>query len=217
MADGSVSSCQRRGAQEWCPLLRCAQVCLRGTPADLKVPMLMMGYYNSFLAAASRETKRLQRLAWMGSSSWTYLLKEGWRVMSPAAARNNLGLVRSPRRRWARAHQAGSNGEAIYPWHGVRCFAAGYDGHARPEASEVKKARLAECRSVVESLRDAAVECGAKRSCPSSSTLASAASMSRSLARSRTVAWWARKSWLRLGAEASRPRARSCSSSVAAP
>jgi len=132
----------------------------------LKVPLLLMGYYNSFLAAGVEETCKASAEAGVDGFIIVDLpVEEGWRVMSPAAARNNLSLVplASPTSGAERIEQAAA--AALNPIPGMVYVVSllGTTGMRDQEAADVKKARLAECQSVVESIRDAAVKLRAKR------------------------------------------------------
>jgi len=132
----------------------------------LTVPLLLMGYYNSFLAAGVEETCKASAEAGVDGFIIVDLpVEEGWRVMSPAAARNNLSLVplASPTSGAERIEQAAA--AALNPIPGMVYVVSllGVTGMRDQEAAAVKAARLAECKSVVESLRDAAVKLGAKR------------------------------------------------------
>jgi len=167
MADGSVieaaSVVALKNGVVYSDVLKYASEARR---QGLKVPMLMMGYYNSFLAAGVEETCKAAAEAGVDGFIIVDLpVEEGWRVMSPAAARNNLSLVplASPTSGPERIKQAAM--AALNPIPGMVYVVSllGTTGMRDQEAAEVKKARLAECKSVVESLRDAAVECGAQR------------------------------------------------------
>ena len=62
--------------------------------AGLKVPVLMMGYYNSFLAAGIEQT--CKECAEAGVDGFIVVdlpCEEAWRAMAPAAAANGLSLV----------------------------------------------------------------------------------------------------------------------------
>ena len=132
----------------------------------LKVPILLMGYYNSFLAAGVEETCKASAAAGIDGFIIVDLpVEEGWRVMSPAAARNNLSLVplASPTSGPERIEQAAA--AALNPIPGMVYVVSllGTTGTRDGEAAAAKKARLEECKSVVESIRDAAVKLGANR------------------------------------------------------
>ena len=131
----------------------------------LKVPMLLMGYYNSFLAAGVEETCKASAEAGVDGFIIVDLpVEEGWRVMSPAAARNNLSLVplASPTSGPERIAQA--TAAALNPIPGMVYVVSllGTTGMRDEEAAAAKK-RLIECKGVVESIRDAAVKLGVQR------------------------------------------------------
>jgi tryptophan synthase len=132
----------------------------------LKAPLLLMGYYNSFLAAGVEETCKASATAGVDGYIIVDLpVEEGWRVMSPAAARNNLSLVplASPTSGPERIEQAAA--AALNPIPGMVYVVSllGTTGMRDDEAAHAKKLRLAECKGVVESIRDAAVKLGARR------------------------------------------------------
>ena len=132
----------------------------------LKVPMLLMGYYNSFLAAGVEETCKASAEAGVDGFIIVDLpVEEGWRVMSPAAARNNLSLVplASPTSGPERIAQA--TAAALNPIPGMVYVVSllGTTGMRDEEAAAAKKKRLIECKGVVESIRDAAVKLGVQR------------------------------------------------------
>ena len=167
MADGSIIEAAsvvalKNGVQYSDVLKYAAEARKQG----LKVPVLLMGYYNSFLAAGVEETCKAAKEAGVDGFIIVDLpVEEGWRIMSPAAARNNLSLVplASPTSGAERIEQAAA--AALNPIPGMVYVVSllGTTGMRDQEASEVKKARLAECKSVVESIRDAAVKLGHKR------------------------------------------------------
>ncbi|CAK9035521.1 Tryptophan synthase [Durusdinium trenchii] len=60
----------------------------------LKVPLLLMGYYNSFLAAGVEETcKECSEAGIDGFIVVDLPVEESWRIMAPSAAKHNLSLV----------------------------------------------------------------------------------------------------------------------------
>ena len=128
--------------------------------------MLLMGYYNSFLAAGVEETCKASAEAGVDGFIIVDLpVEEGWRVMSPAAARNNLSLVplASPTSGPERIAQA--TAAALNPIPGMVYVVSllGTTGMRDEEAAAAKKKRLIECKGVVESIRDAAVKLGVQR------------------------------------------------------
>ena len=132
----------------------------------LKVPVLLMGYYNSFLAAGIDET--CKNCAAAGVDGFIVVdlpCEEGWRVMAPTAAANNLSLVplASPTSGAERIAQAAES--AINPIPGMVYVVSllGVTGMRDQEEAEVKRKRMAECKSVVESIRDAVEKLGVKR------------------------------------------------------
>ena len=151
----------------------CMHECRRATPTlevrarvGPQVPLLLMGYYNSFLAAGVDETCKAASEAGVDGFIIVDLpVEESWRVMSTAAARNNLSLVplAAPTSGPERIEQAAK--AALNPIPGMVYVVSllGTTGQRDQEAAAVKKARLAECQSVVESIRDAAVKLGAGR------------------------------------------------------
>merc|ERR1719284_2261196 len=167
MADGSVIEAAsvvalKNGVQYSDVLTYCKQARAKG----LTVPVLMMGYYNSFLAAGVEETCKAAKAAGVDGFIIVDLpCEESWRIMAPAAAANDLSLVplASPTSGPERiAHAAES---ALNPIPGMVYVVSllGTTGMRDQEEAEVKRARVAECKSVVESIRDAAVKLGAKR------------------------------------------------------
>ncbi|EOD16267.1 tryptophane synthase [Emiliania huxleyi CCMP1516] len=132
----------------------------------LTVPLLLMGYYNSFLAAGVDETCAEAAAAGVDGFIIVDLpVEESWRIMSPAAARHNLSLVplaapTSGPERIAQAAEA-----ALNPIPGMVYVVSllGVTGARDQEAAAAKAERLAECKAVVESIRDAAEKLGAKR------------------------------------------------------
>ena len=167
MADGSVIEAAsvvalKNGVQYSDVLKYCKEARTKG----LSVPVLMMGYYNSFLAAGVEETCKAAKDAGVDGFIIVDLpCEEAWRVMAPAAAANDLSLVplASPTSGAERIAQAAET--ALNPIPGMVYVVSllGTTGMRDQEEAEVKRARVAECKSVVESIRDAAVKLGAKR------------------------------------------------------
>eukprot|EP00316_Scyphosphaera_apsteinii_P008031 CAMPEP_0119325030 /NCGR_PEP_ID=MMETSP1333-20130426/64809_1 /TAXON_ID=418940 /ORGANISM="Scyphosphaera apsteinii, Strain RCC1455" /LENGTH=776 /DNA_ID=CAMNT_0007332895 /DNA_START=92 /DNA_END=2422 /DNA_ORIENTATION=+ len=167
MADGSVIEAAsvvalKNGVQYSDVLKYCKDARQRG----LTVPVLMMGYYNSFLAAGVEETCKAAKEAGVDGFIIVDLpCEEAWRLMAPAAAANDLSLVplASPTSGAERIAQAAES--ALNPIPGMVYVVSllGTTGMRDGEEAEVKRARVAECKSVVESIRDAAVKLGAKR------------------------------------------------------
>jgi tryptophan synthase len=132
----------------------------------LKVPVLLMGYYNSFLAAGIEQT--CKNCAAAGVDGFIIVdlpCEEGWRVMAPTAAAHNLSLVplASPTSGAERIAQAAES--AITPIPGMVYVVSllGVTGMRDVEEAEVKRRRLAECKGVVESIRDAVEKLGLPR------------------------------------------------------
>mmetsp|Transcript_7127 Transcript_7127/g.20756 ORF Transcript_7127/g.20756 Transcript_7127/m.20756 type:complete len:1627 (+) Transcript_7127:71-4951(+) len=119
----------------------------------LTVPLLLMGYYNSFLAAGVDETCAEAAAAGVDGFIIVDLpVEESWRIMSPAAARHNLSLVplaapTSGPERIAQAAEA-----ALNPIPGMVYVVSllGVTGARDQEAAAAKAERLAECKAVVE-------------------------------------------------------------------
>ena len=167
MADGSVIEAAsvvalKNGVQYDDVLKYCKEARAKG----LTVPVLMMGYYNSFLAAGVEETCKAAKAAGVDGFIIVDLpCEEAWRIMAPAAAANELSLVplASPTSGAERIAQAAESALSPIPGMVYVVSLLGVTGMRDQEASEVKRKRLAECKGVVESLRDAAVKLGAKR------------------------------------------------------
>ena len=167
MADGSVIEAAsvvalKNGVQYDDVLKYCKEARAKG----LTVPVLMMGYYNSFLAAGVEETCKAAKAAGVDGFIIVDLpCEEAWRIMAPAAAANELSLVplASPTSGAERIAQATESALSPIPGMVYVVSLLGVTGMRDQEASEVKRKRLAECKGVVESLRDAAVKLGAKR------------------------------------------------------
>ena len=167
MADGSVIEAAsvvalKNGVQYSDVLKYCKDARAKG----LSVPVLMMGYYNSFLAAGIEETCKAAKEAGVDGFIIVDLpCEEAWRIMAPAAAANDLSLVplASPTSDPERIAMAAESGLNPIPGMVYVVSLLGVTGMRDKEEAEVKRARLAECKGVVESLRDAAVKRGAKR------------------------------------------------------
>eukprot|EP00658_Telonema_sp_P-2_P018566 TRINITY_DN17282_c0_g1_i11.p1 TRINITY_DN17282_c0_g1~~TRINITY_DN17282_c0_g1_i11.p1 ORF type:complete len:714 (-),score=190.99 TRINITY_DN17282_c0_g1_i11:31-2172(-) len=134
--------------------------------AGLQVPVLMMGYYNSFLAAGIEET--CKECAEAGIDGFIVVdlpCEEAWRSMAPAAAANKISLVplASPTSGAERIEQAAAC--ALNPTPGMVYVVSllGTTGARDEEKAVAKAARLAECKAVVESVRDAAEKLGCPR------------------------------------------------------
>ena len=167
MADGSVIEAAsvvalKNGVQYDDVLKYCKEARAKG----LTVPVLMMGYCNSFLAAGVEETCKAAKAAGVDGFIIVDLpCEEAWSIMAPAAAANELSLVplASPTSGAERIAQAAESALSPIPGMVYVVSLLGVPGMRGQEASEVKRKRLAECKGVVESLRDAAVKLGAKR------------------------------------------------------
>jgi len=167
MADGSVIEAAsvvalKNGVQYSDVLAYCAKARAKG----LTVPVLMMGYYNSFLAAGVEETCKAAKAAGVDGFIIVDLpCEEAWRVMAPAAAANDLSLVplASPPSGPERIAQAAECAMNPIPGMVYVVTLLGTTGMRDQEEAAAKKARVAECKSVVESLRDAAEKLGVKR------------------------------------------------------
>ena len=134
--------------------------------AGLKVPVLMMGYYNSFLAAGIEQT--CKECAEAGVDGFIIVdlpCEEAWRAMAPAAAANGLSLVplASPTSGPERIAQVAQC--ALTPSPGMVYVVSllGTTGARDTEQAAAKANRLKECQAVVESVRDAAEKLGCPR------------------------------------------------------
>eukprot|EP00931_Biecheleriopsis_adriatica_P020241 TRINITY_DN13593_c0_g1_i1.p1 TRINITY_DN13593_c0_g1~~TRINITY_DN13593_c0_g1_i1.p1 ORF type:complete len:739 (-),score=157.24 TRINITY_DN13593_c0_g1_i1:40-2256(-) len=131
----------------------------------LKVPLLLMGYYNSFLAAGAEET--CKECAAAGIDGFIVVdlpCEESWRVMAPAAAKNDLTLVplASPTSGAERIAQVADCATNPIPGMVYVVSLLGVTGTREQEKAASKAERLKECQGVVESVRAAAE----KRGCP---------------------------------------------------
>jgi tryptophan synthase len=140
--------------------------CSEARAQGLKVPVLMMGYYNSFLAAGVEETCKAAAEAGVDGFIIVDLpCEESWRAMAPAAAANQLSLVplASPTSGPERIAQVAE--AALNPIPGMVYVVSllGTTGMRDTEAVEAKRLRVAECKSVVDSVRDAAEKLGCPR------------------------------------------------------
>jgi len=129
----------------------------------LTVPILLMGYYNTFLAAGVEET--CKECASVGIDGFIIVdlpCEESWRIMGPTAAKNNLSLVPlvSSTSSAERIQQAAES--ALYPIPGMVYVTTllGVTGARDAESAESKAARLKECQTVVESVRASAKKAG---------------------------------------------------------
>eukprot|EP00928_Gymnodinium_smaydae_P033538 TRINITY_DN23_c0_g1_i2.p1 TRINITY_DN23_c0_g1~~TRINITY_DN23_c0_g1_i2.p1 ORF type:complete len:741 (+),score=135.63 TRINITY_DN23_c0_g1_i2:56-2278(+) len=129
----------------------------------LTVPLLLMGYYNSFLAAGVDET--CKQCAESGVDGFIIVdlpCEESWRAMAPAAAANNLSLVplASPTSGPDRIAQVAES--ALNPIPGMVYVVSllGVTGARDDEKATAKTKRLEECKAVVESVRAAAAKLG---------------------------------------------------------
>jgi len=130
----------------------------------LTVPLLLMGYYNSFLAAGCEETcKECSEAGIDGFIIVDLPVEESWRIMAPAAAKHNLSLVplASPTSGAERIQQVAE--AAINPTPGMVYVVSllGVTGTREAEQADAKAQRLKECQGVVESVRNAAKKLGA--------------------------------------------------------
>jgi len=167
MADGSVieaaSVVALKNGVQYCDVLK---YCSEARAKGLTAPVLMMGYYNSFLAAGVEETCKAAKAAGVDGFIIVDLpCEEAWRIMAPAAAANNLSLVplASPTSGAERIAQAAECALSPIPGMVYVVSLLGTTGMRDGEAAEAKRNRVAECKGVVESIRDAAVKLGAKR------------------------------------------------------
>lgn len=131
----------------------------------LKVPLLLMGYYNSFLAAGVEETcKECSEAGIDGFIVVDLPVEESWRIMAPSAAKHNLSLVplASPTSGAERIQQVAE--AAITPIPGMVYVVSllGVTGTREGEEAKAKAIRLKECEGVVQSVRDAAKKLGAE-------------------------------------------------------
>jgi tryptophan synthase alpha subunit len=129
----------------------------------LKVPLLLMGYYNSFLKAGIEETcKECSAAGIDGFIVVDLPCEEAWRAMAPSAAEHKLSLVplASPTSGPDRIKQAVQC--ALNPTPGMVYVVSllGVTGARDEEKAAAKELRLAECKAVVESVRAAAEELG---------------------------------------------------------
>eukprot|EP00933_Yihiella_yeosuensis_P061414 TRINITY_DN64213_c0_g1_i1.p1 TRINITY_DN64213_c0_g1~~TRINITY_DN64213_c0_g1_i1.p1 ORF type:complete len:741 (+),score=175.39 TRINITY_DN64213_c0_g1_i1:74-2296(+) len=129
----------------------------------LKVPILLMGYYNSFLAAGIEQTcKECSAAGIDGFIIVDLPTEEAWRSMAPAAAANNLSLVplagtTSSTDRIKQVAEA-----AISPIPGMVYVVSllGVTGARDDEKAASKAARLKEVKVVVDSIREEAEKLG---------------------------------------------------------
>mmetsp|Transcript_29040 Transcript_29040/g.69147 ORF Transcript_29040/g.69147 Transcript_29040/m.69147 type:complete len:735 (+) Transcript_29040:82-2286(+) len=131
----------------------------------LKVPLLLMGYYNSFLAAGVEATcKECSAAGIDGFIVVDLPVEESWRVMAPAAAANNLSLVplASPTSGAERIAQVAEAATSPLPGMVYVVSLLGVTGTREGEEAKAKANRLAECKAVVQSVRDAAKKHGYK-------------------------------------------------------
>ncbi|CAE8640439.1 unnamed protein product [Polarella glacialis] len=129
----------------------------------LTVPVLLMGYYNSFLAAGCEET--CKACAAVGIDGFIIVdlpCEEAWRAMAPAAAANGLSLVplASPTSGPERIAQAVECAMNPIPGMVYVVSLLGVTGARDTEAAAAKTLRLAECKAVVDSIREAAAKLG---------------------------------------------------------
>mmetsp|Transcript_12206 Transcript_12206/g.22535 ORF Transcript_12206/g.22535 Transcript_12206/m.22535 type:complete len:740 (+) Transcript_12206:70-2289(+) len=125
----------------------------------LKVPILLMGYYNSFLAAGVEET--CKECASIGIDGFIIVdlpCEEAWRAMGPAATANGLNLVplAAPTSDPERLKHVVDC--ALYPTPGMVYVVSllGVTGVRDKEAKDAKAIRMAECKGVVEKVKAAA-------------------------------------------------------------
>ncbi|CAK9117813.1 unnamed protein product [Durusdinium trenchii] len=124
----------------------------------LKVPLLLMGYYNSFLAAGVEETcKECSEAGIDGFIVVDLPVEESWRIMAPSAAKHNLSLVplASPTSGAERIQQVAE--AAITPIPGMVYVVSllGVTGTREGEEAKAKAVgaiRLKECEGVVQSV-----------------------------------------------------------------
>lgn len=132
----------------------------------LTVPLLLMGYYNTFLAAGIEDT--CKECAAAGVDGFIIVdlpCEEAWRAMAPAAAASKLSLVplASPTSGAERIAQVAEC--ALTPSPGMVYVVSllGTTGARDSEAADSKAKRLEECKGVVESVRAAAEKLGCPR------------------------------------------------------
>ncbi|CAJ1454324.1 unnamed protein product [Effrenium voratum] len=129
----------------------------------LKVPLLLMGYYNSFLAAGVAETcKECSEAGIDGFIVVDLPVEESWRIMAPEAAKHNLSLVplASPTSGAERLAQVAE--AAINPLPGMVYVVSllGVTGTREGEEQLAKAKRLEECKGVVDTVRANAKKLG---------------------------------------------------------
>lgn len=131
----------------------------------LKVPVVLMGYYNSFLAAGVEETcKKCSEAGIDGFIVVDLPTEESWRLMAPAAASHGLSLIplAAPTSGQERIRQAVEIALNPIPGFVYVVSLLGVTGTRDKEATDAKTSRLAECEAVVKSVKDEA----AKQGCP---------------------------------------------------
>ncbi|CAE8735983.1 unnamed protein product [Polarella glacialis] len=164
MADGSaIEAASVVAIQNGTIYSDCLAFVKEARARGLTVPVLMMGYYNTFLAAGCEET--CKACAAVGIDGFIIVdlpCEEAWRAMAPAAAANGLSLVplASPTSGPERIAQAVEC--AMNPIPGMVYVVSlfGVTGARDTEAAAAKTLRLAECKSVVDSIREAAAKLG---------------------------------------------------------
>eukprot|EP00927_Polykrikos_kofoidii_P065871 TRINITY_DN6158_c0_g1_i1.p1 TRINITY_DN6158_c0_g1~~TRINITY_DN6158_c0_g1_i1.p1 ORF type:complete len:770 (-),score=140.44 TRINITY_DN6158_c0_g1_i1:105-2150(-) len=144
----------------------CLEFVKEARDKGLKVPVVMMGYYNSFLAAGIEKT--CADCSAVGIDGFIIVdlpCEEAWRSMAPAAAAHGLSLVplaspTSGPQRIAQAVECALNPSPAFVY---VVSLLGVTGQRETEASDAKARRMAECKSVVESVRAAAEQQGCPR------------------------------------------------------
>ncbi|CAK0828369.1 unnamed protein product [Prorocentrum cordatum] len=167
MADGSaIEAASVVAIQNGTVYSDCIKYAKDAREKGLTVPVLLMGYYNTFLAAGIEAT--CKECAAAGIDGFIVVdlpCEEAWRAMAPAAANNKLSLVplASPTSGPERIAQVAEC--ALTPSPGMVYVVSllGTTGARDTEAADSKAKRLQECKGVVDSVRAAAERLGCPR------------------------------------------------------
>mmetsp|Transcript_67212 Transcript_67212/g.161040 ORF Transcript_67212/g.161040 Transcript_67212/m.161040 type:complete len:740 (+) Transcript_67212:93-2312(+) len=122
----------------------------------LKVPVLLMGYYNSFLAAGIEKTcKECSSIGLDGFIIVDLPCEEAWRAMGPAAQANGLSLVplAAPTSDPERLKHVVDCALTPSPGMVYVVTLLGTTGLRDKESAEAKSSRMAECKSVVDKVK----------------------------------------------------------------
>jgi len=164
MADGNVIEAASVVAiQNGTIYSDCLAMAKEARAKGLKVPVLLMGYYNSFLAAGVEATcKECSAAGIDGFIIVDLPCEESWRIMAPTAAAHNLSLVplASPTSGPERIAQVAECATTPIPGMVYVVSLLGVTGQRDSEKAAAKAERLKECKAVVESVRAAAEKIG---------------------------------------------------------